>query len=79
MTESRSVVSWELKFVESGREELTWMEYKGTFWGDRNALYLHFGGVLCIYESVKMYTHNKILLYKLNLKDDLKKAAATTI
>lgn len=44
MTGNKSVVSWKLKFVGSREGGLTWLGEKGTFWNDRNVLYLHFGG-----------------------------------
>ena len=39
-------VSWELRSVGGGGGGLSWRGKKGTSWGGRNALSLHFGGSL---------------------------------
>lgn len=68
MTESSSEVSWELRFVRDRGGRLTWKEGNGTFWSDRNVLYLRFGSNFMVYDSVKMYTYINFFIYKLSLK-----------
>ena len=56
------------------------MRKTGIFRGDRNALYLHFGGGflgVCIHQNVYIYL--SFIIYKLNLTVDLKNKEATII